>query len=273
MTGRRHLLLLGGAAAVAGAALACSEVSTNPNTVLSLQLVPMQLPSVVLGDSIHDTAGAVDSLHATAYNSKGLPVAGAPIRFLAISGRALVQVDSASGQVVGLATLDTVRDTLGNVVAIRTRALVIASVSGLQTLPDTIYVVERPDSLTPLDSATYSFDYNRGTLRDTTFPLRVQLWHLPADTVPHYRLEYAFTHPLPNTNLDPAKPQLVNAAGVPQLVDTTTVAGGLSTLSLHLSFVADTMTDTVGVDVRAWEPDHTPVPGSPVHFTIHLHIH
>lgn len=270
---RAHRVLIGGAAAAAALALACSTVSTDPNSVLSLQLVPMQLPSIVLGDSIHDTTGAVDSLHATAYNAQGQPVPSAPIRFLAITGRHMVQVDSVSGQVVGLATLDTVRDTLGNVTSVTTRALVIASVSGLQAAPDTIFVILRPDSLSPLDSAHYTLDYNRGTLRDTLLPLRVKLWHLPSDTVPHYRLQYAFTYPLPNTNLDPARVQVVNVAGVPQLVDTTVVAGGVSTLSLRASIVADTLTDSVGVDVSAFLPDHTPVAGSPVHFTIFLHIH
>ena len=259
MTRRRHRVVFGGALAVVVVALACSQVSTDPNSVLSLELRPMQLPSIVLHDSIHDTTGAVDSLHAYAYNAQGALVAGAPIRFLAITGRGSVQVDSVSGQVVG--------DTIAG------RAFVLASVGILQTKPDTIFVVNSPDSLIPLDSTTYTLDYNKATLRDTLWPLRVKLLHLPGDTVPHYRLQYAFTYKLPNTNLDPFKVQLVNVASVPQLVDTTVVTRGASTLSLRVAVIADTLTDSVGVNVYAYRPDHTPVPGSPVHFVIKLHIH
>jgi len=252
-------------------AAACSEVSHDPNAVLSLELVPAQLPSIVVGDSIHDTTGAVDSLRAVAFNAQGEPVPTAPIRYLSIAGRHLVSVDSVSGQVVGLKTVDTARDTLGGITSITTRALIIAQVGKLQTVPDTIYVVELPDSLVPLDSTHYSLDYTRGTQPDT-LSLPVKLLHLPSDTVPHYRLEYAFTYPLPHDNTDPSKVQLVGLAGIPQLVDTTTLAG-LSTLALRATFFTDTVTDSLGVDVSAFTPEHVPVPGSPLHFVIQLHIH
>src|SRR5262249_50078955 len=161
---------------------ACSEVSNDPNAVLSLQIVPMQLPSIVLGDSIHDTTGAVDSLHAIAFNAHGEPVPTAPIRFFSIAGRLLTKVDSVSGQAVGLRTADTLRDTLGNIRAIETFSRVIAAIGKLQTVADTIYVVESPDSLAPLDSTTYALDYTRG-VNDTLLPIRVRLLHLPSDTV------------------------------------------------------------------------------------------
>jgi len=251
---------------------ACSEVSNDPNAVLSLQLAPMQLPSIVLGDSIHDTTGAIDSLYAVAFNAHGEPVPTAPIRYFTISGRKMTRVDSVSGQAVGLKTADTLLDTLGNITSVVTFSRVIAAVGALQTVPDTIFVVENPDSLVPLDSATYPLDYTRG-VSDTLLPIRVRLLHLPSDSVPHYRLQYAFTYPLPHDNTDPAKVQLVNAAGVAQLIDTTQVAGGLSTLSLRATFLTDTVTDTLGIDVTAYSPTHVPVPGSPLHFTIRLHIH
>jgi hypothetical protein len=262
----------GGAIAAIAVAYACSEVSTNPNAVLSLQLVPMQLPSIVVGDSIHDTTGAVDSLRAVAFNAQGEPVPTAPIRYFSVSGRGLTKVDSVSGQVVGLKTSDTLLDTLGNIRAIETFSRVIAAVGLLQTIPDTIFVVENPDSLAPLDSTHYPLDYTRG-VTDTLLPIRVRVLHLPADSVPHWRLQYAFTYPLPHDNADPAKVQLVNSSGLPQLIDTTQVAGGLSTLSLRASFLTDTVTDSLGIDVSAFSPTHVPLPGSPLHFTILLHIH
>ena len=271
MTWRPRAMRAGLIAALA-IGYACSEVSNDPNAVLSLQIVPMQLPSIVVGDSIHDTTGAIDSLHAAAFNAHGDPVPTAPIRFLTISGRKVTKVDSVSGQAVGLQTADTVLDSLGNVRSIETSSRVIASVGSLQTIPDTIFVVEFPDSLAPLDSTTYPLDYTRGAT-DTLLPIRVRLIHLPFDSVPHYRLQYSYTYPLPHDNTDPTQVQLVNAAGVAQLIDTTQVTGGLSTLSLRASFLTDTVTDSLGIDVSAFTPTHVPVHGSPLHFTILLHIH
>jgi hypothetical protein len=235
-------------------------VSTDPNSILSIQLVPPQLPSIVLGDSLHDTTGAVDSLHATAYNAQGDSVPIAAIRFLMIAGRPVAHVDSVSGQVVG--------DSVG-------AARVLASVPGLQTLPQNLFVVLRPDSLTPLDSAHYAIDYNQGTGRDTLFPIRVVLKNFsPPDTtgIGPYRVQYQFTNTVPNNNNDPTQVQLVNPALVPQLVDTTD-ASGQSTLSLRATLLATAFNDTIGVSVFAYRPDHTPVPGSPVHFVIALNIH
>ena len=249
-----------GAFAAAMAAYACSQVSTSPNAILSIQLDPPQLPSIVVGDSLHDTTGAVVTLGAVAYNANGDTVVGAEIRYIMISGRLFAHVDSITGQVVG--------DSAGS-------ARVTASVPGLQTLPQTIFVVLRPDSLTPLDSAHYVLDYNQATGRDTLFPIRVKLLNFtPPDTtgITPYRLQYAFTNTLPNLNDDPTQVQLVNPALVPQLVDTTD-ASGQSTLSLRATLLAAPVTDTIGISVYAYLPDHTPVPGSPVHFVIALNIH
>jgi hypothetical protein len=264
---------IGGAigGAIAGAAIiaACTQVSTAPGSVLALQLFPPALPSIVLGDELHDLAGNLDSLHAVAFNNQGQQVDSAPIRFLVITGRANASVDSVSGRMLGTAV-----DTLAEAGTVQ----VIAYLAGaLQTLPQTVFVVFHPDGFSPLDSAHDSIDYNKATGRDTTLPLSVRLFHVasPADTlgVPHYRLQYAITYPaaaIPNT--DPTYAQIVNAASQPQLVDTT-VVGGNSTLGLHMTLLAAAFTDTVGIDVFAYEQDHTPVPGSPVHFVIALHIH
>jgi hypothetical protein len=197
---------------------------------------------------------------ATAFNNQGDSIPGAPIRFLVLTGRENVSVDSITGK---LFATDT-----GS-------ARVLAAVGGIQTLPITIIVLLHPDSLYPLDSTHYAIDFNKANGRDTLLPLRTVLSHITAlDTtgLTPYRLQYVITYPSTNTNLDPTKPQIVNSTLVPQLIDTT-VGGGLSTLQLRLTLLADTLTDSVGVSVFAYEQNHTAVPGSPVHFTIDLHIH
>jgi hypothetical protein len=251
---------LGGALVVFTVALACTTVPTDPNAVLSLQLNPPQLPSMVVLDSLHDTLGNVVPLVATAFNNQGESIPGAPIRFLVLTGRENVSADSVTGK---LFATDT-----GS-------ARVLAFISGIQTLPVTIPVVLHPDSFYPLDSAVRTLDYNKANGRDTTMPLPVVLSHIDGiDTtgITPYRLQYVITYPLANTNLSPTRAQIVNTALVPQLIDTT-VGGGLSTLQLKLTLLADTVTDTMGVSVFAYQQDHTAVPGSPVHFTIALHIH
>lgn len=255
-----------GAAVTVAAALACTTVSTDPDAVLSLQLDPPPLPSVVVGDSSHDLTGGIAPMPAYAFNAQGDTVLTAPIRWLVITGRDKLAVDSATGVLFGLDT--------GS-------AKVIAYVAGLQTLPQTVYVVLPPSRLSPLDSTHYSFDYNQATLRDTLFPIRVRVLHETAtDTtgVAHYRVRYAFTYPAGLTNLNPDTVQLVSTANVPRLVDTTVVnatpaLNGQSTLSLRATLLAKPYADTVGIDVFAYGQDNVPLPGSPVHFVITLTIH
>jgi len=259
MTTRVRRACVGGAVLVAAIAAACTKVSTDPNSVLSLQLSGPPLPSVVKGDSSHDTTGAVAPIPATAYNAQGEAIPGAPIRYLVIQGRDTLAVDTLTGVLFGVDS--------GS-------ARILAYVPGLQTLPQQVFVVLSPDSLAPLDSAHYSLDYNQGTLRDTTLPIRVRLLHVtPLDTtgVSHYRLKYAFTYPAGLTNLNPDTVQIVGGANLPQLVDTTTA--GTSTLNLRATLLAKPYADTVGIDVFAFRQDNTPVPGSPVHFVITLLIH
>ena len=97
----------------------------------------------------------------------------------------------------------------------------------------------------------------------------------PTDTtgVGHYRLRYAFTYPAGLSNLNPDGVQLVGAANLPQLVDTTVAPSGQSTLKLRATLLARPYADTVGIDVFAYRQDNTPLPGSPVHFVITLNIH
>ena len=260
MRERVRRALAGGALAVALGA-ACTKVSTDPNAVLSLQLGTTPMPSVVAGDSSRDSTGAVAPIPAQAFNAQGDTIAGAPIRWLVITGRDKLAVDTATGVLFGLDS---------------GTAKVIASVPGLQTLPQQVFVVLSPDSLAPLDSTHYAIDYNQGALRDTLFPIRVRVLHVtPLDTsgIAHYRVQYAFTYPAGLTNLNPDTVQLVNAANHPQVVDTTVAPNGQSTLRLRATLLARAYSDTVGIDVFAFRPDHTPIPGSPVHFVITLLIH
>ena len=104
----RRARVLGAVAAAAGAA-ACVEIAAGPGGVASIRLEPLPLPpSIVIGDTLRDSTGAVLRLRATAFNENGDTVSGAPFRFLFVpisrdtllSDNRAVVVDSLTGLVV-----------------------------------------------------------------------------------------------------------------------------------------------------------------------------
>jgi hypothetical protein len=95
-------------ASAAGAVAACVEITAGPGGVASIRMDPLPLPpSIVIGDTLRDSTGAVLRLHATAFDQNGDTVGGAPFRYIFVplardtllrDNRALV-VDSLTGLV------------------------------------------------------------------------------------------------------------------------------------------------------------------------------
>jgi hypothetical protein len=77
-------------AAVVGA---CTDTSTGPTQIVSLEFDTLAFPSVMTGDTLRDSLGKVAPLHAVAFNGNGAVVANPAIKYLtldstvAISGR------------------------------------------------------------------------------------------------------------------------------------------------------------------------------------------
>ena len=137
-SGRFPLTLIGAATAI----LACTEIPTGANDILSVQFNPLPSPSVVVGDSLRDSLGMVQVPTVTAFNFSGGEVADPPVVFLALDRG--IHVDSTTGIVTG----DSVR----------TGARISARVGGL-SVSTSIAVTLRPDSIAPLnvsDSLLYS---------------------------------------------------------------------------------------------------------------------
>lgn len=137
-SGSFPLTLIGAAMAI----LACTEIPTGANDILSVQFNPLPSPSVVVGDSLRDSLGVVQVPTVTAFNFNGGEVANPPVVFLALDRG--IHVDSATGVVTG----DSVR----------AGARVGARVGGL-TVSTPVAVTLRPDSIAPLnvsDSLLYS---------------------------------------------------------------------------------------------------------------------
>jgi hypothetical protein len=137
-SGSFPLTLIGAATAI----LACTEIPTGADEILSVQFNPLPSPSVVVGDSLRDSLGVVRAPTVTAFNFSGDEVANPPVVFLALDRG--IRVDSTTGIVTG----DSVR----------TGARISARVEGLSVSAQ-IAVTLRPDSIARLnvsDSLLYS---------------------------------------------------------------------------------------------------------------------
>jgi hypothetical protein len=189
------------------AAAACSDVSGSSTSVLSIQFDTLPSPSVVVGDTLRDTTGAVVHPVVRAFNFKGEEIIPAPVFFL--SPDSGVTVDSATGIVVG----DSLRST---------PARIVATVGTLQAI-QRVSLTLRPDTVVgknALDSLLYSIT---DTTVDVSNALTVELTHgiSPNDSaVASYIVSFAIV-----SQPDPRLGELVNDAGKPSLVDTTDGSG------------------------------------------------
>jgi hypothetical protein len=247
---------------VLGAAAVSCEGKTGPNVPIAIEFHEPQLPSMVLGDSLRDTLGNVDSLVAIVFNSSGDTIHDAPIRYMHADTTHIVKIDSASGKVVALDTGE---------------AHVVAQTSALQSPPETLFVVATPNHFvvngTPLQD-TLNFTSVR---TDTLFPLSVKLTSgAPAVGVNHYRVEYRFIYPADLNAEDSTRVLLTDENRRFSLVDTTSISTtgvvGAATRFLRISPFAHRFNDTVVVEARAFLPNHTPVSGSPLRFKVLVHI-
>jgi len=248
------------ALALLGAAgLSCGDSKTGPNVPLAIEFPPPQLPSMVVGEQLHDTLGNIDSLRAVVFNASGDTIHDAPLRYLHADTTHIVAIDSVSGHVTALDT---------------GQARVVAQTSTLQSPADTLFVVPAPDqfaAITPLqDTLIYT-----SVRTDTIFPLSVKLAS-GALAVNHYRIEYRFVYPADLNAGDSTRVLLSNDNRKFSLVDTTSIstaaAGGVATRFLRISPFAHTFNDTVVVEARAFLPNHTPVTGSPLRFKVLVQI-
>ncbi|HEX6967101.1 MAG TPA: hypothetical protein VF166_15030 [Gemmatimonadaceae bacterium] len=245
--------------AALGGLAACTKVSTNPTTVVAIELQAPQLPSVVQSDTLRDTTGLPAPLVAIAFNGHNDTIPAAPFRFIALD-TGIVSVDSVTGLVTG-------RDTIG-------QARVIATAGTLQSVPVTIQVTRAPDSLQAVSATADTLRYFFG--KDSTRTLQVRLSHLvsSADSlvpVPNYLVQFAIVDPagLPS---DTAHVVIVNERRAPVRADTTDAQGTASRQLLVPRSLAENPPDSVIVEVTAFKQDRarTPVPGSPVRFTVQL---
>lgn len=236
-------------ALVALTAFACTDVSGSSTSVLSIQFDSLAAPSVVVGDTLRDTTGAVIIPVVHAFNFKGDEIVLPPVWFQ--SPDSGVAVDSVTGIIVGG---DSLRSTPVRIVA------TVGTLQAIQRLDLTL----RPDLLTAVNG--------RDTLEylaaDTTSPvLTVKLTHgvAPNDSVvKSYLVSFAIV-----SQSDPGLGTLVNDRGQPSVVDTTNADGVAGrAIRLHpLSVTSDI--DSVIVNATA-RYRGVEVSGSPVRLVLRI---
>ena len=234
-------------------AVACTDISGSSTSVLSIQFDSLSAPSVVLGDTLRDTTGAVIRPVVHAFNFQGEEIIPAPVFFL--SPDSGITVDSVTVIVVG----DSLRST---------PARIVATVGTLQAIQN-VDVTLRPDlvqAVNALDSLQYS-------LLDTTLNLSplltVALTHgvAPNDSsVKSYIVSFAIV-----AQSNPQLGELVNDAGKASVVDTTDASGIAGRkIRLHPLFLSSgTAVDSIVVNATA-KYRGTQVNGSPVRLVLLL---
>lgn len=243
------LVFLGALACVS--VFACADLSGSSTGVLSIEFDSLAAPSVVVGDTLRDTTGAVVIPVVRAFDSNGDEITAVRVHFQ--SPDSGVVVDSVTGVVFA----DSLRST---------PARIVASVGTLQAIQK-VDVTLRPDLLVAVngrDSLSYS-------LIDSTLNvsprLTVNLTHgvAPDDSaVKSYVISFAIV-----SQSDPNLGTLVNDAGKPSVVDTTD-ANGVAGRAIRLHPVSlVTQIDSIIVSATA-KYRGIAVSGSPVRLVLKI---
>ena len=237
--------------AIGLAAFGCTDISGSSTSVLSIQFDTLSAPSVVVGDTLRDTTGAVIIPVVRAFNFKGEEIIPAPVYF--VSPDSGVTVDSASGIVVG----DSLRSTPARIVA------TVGSLQAIQRVDLTL----RPDLIAAVnarDSLVYSL--LDSTLNVTQAPLSVKLTHgaLDDSVVKSYIVSFAIV-----SQSNPQLAELVNDAGKASIVDTTEASGIAGRkVRVHPLFLSSA-TDSIVINATA-KYRGAVVTGSPVRLVLLL---
>jgi hypothetical protein len=214
---------------------ACIELSVDPNAVGSIEFQAPSAPSLVRGDTLRDTTGAVERLHARVFAANGDEITDIPVLFTNIDSLASIEDGS---------LLVSNGDTLGT-------ARVFATAGGLQSNARSIVIIPRPDSIAPrvtLDTISYKTP-TTGTSLDTasvSFTVR-------SGTSGVGSVRVAFDLYRGGTLLargDTARYALVTSVGRVSTVDTTDGSGLAQRVLRVRTPVGTTTTDTLVVRAR-----------------------
>ena len=254
---RKPVAIVAGALA-AWIAVACLDISSPAGKILAITSVLLPTPSVVVGDDLRDTNGAVASLRVIAFGANGdtIPSADIVVRFFAVDNTQKLRVDS----MTGIAHGDGL-SPLANVVA---RVTPVDGGGIIQTPLVPLPVVPKPVSATRANDTTFLFSVvsNGKTVTDSfstsllSPPLSVTV-HGNGDTlVQGYVVSYQVVK-APKSTTNDSTVVLFDRSGNDSTVAITNSSGVASRqLRIRPNLVADPnlliglTTDTVVVRVR-----------------------
>ena len=241
MSARRRLVLV----AAATAAIACTEVGTDPSVAVSIAFDSLPSPGIVLGDTLRDSAGVVAPLRAFAFNAGGDSIPGAPIEYFAKVGTDTLRVDLSTGIVVA-----------DSAFALRSVSVVLfPQVNGIPGPQRTLALTLRPDSIAPDGEAdTLRYSPAADTGQNVSSAVRAKVLHDSGGTgvalavrawVVHFAIEFGGV-----TQTDTSIALLVNDQDAPSSIDTTD-ASGVAGRKVRLHAAPASAADSVVVIARA----------------------
>ncbi|HEX4932923.1 MAG TPA: hypothetical protein VFV33_07085 [Gemmatimonadaceae bacterium] len=125
------MLTLAAAASVVAVGASCIELGVDPKAIAAIEFVAPTTPAIVLGDTLRDTLGVVDRLHAKVFDAAGDLLPDAPLYFVTTDSYARVAAGS---------LLVANGDSLGSTK--------VYAVSGrLQSAARTLTLIRPPDSI------------------------------------------------------------------------------------------------------------------------------
>ena len=267
-------------------AAGCSDIPSDPKTPFSIEFNRAPSPSVVLGDTLFDSAGFVKPLRAIVYNSKGEEIVGAPVTYRVVAYDSVARTDPTFKDSVPLTVDPATGYVLGKdarVYAGKT-ARVYAQSGALQSQTVVVTATRRADTLVAvgavLDTLVLRFA-NVESLTVAPGP-SVGVRHKPLppetsaeDAVPAYLVRFHITQPN-GADTDTSYVMLTSGDRKRSEIDTTDASGNASRqirirrVNFPFSKPAtnDTIYDTVIVKTSAVRRGGVPVPGSGLEFRL-----
>jgi hypothetical protein len=236
-------------AVLGGVAAGCVKISDNSDAVLSLEFDSLPSPSVVVGDSLRDTTGAIAPPIVRAFNYRGEEIVAPGVRFHAPDPG--ITIDSITGVIRG----DSLRST---------PVRVVASVGSLQAF-QRLDVTLRPDLVTAVDGRDTLQYSTLDSTRNVSAALTVRVTHgaAPADSaVQSYVVSFAIV-----SGGDPLAAEVVNSGKI-STVDTTDT-NGVAGRAVKIRPIYFTGIDSVIVNATV-KFRGTPISGSPVRLVVVL---
>ncbi|MES2524324.1 MAG: hypothetical protein V4617_16620 [Gemmatimonadota bacterium] len=252
--------------ACATAFVSCADVGTGPTDIASIEFAPLDLPALVVGDTLRDANGAVARLGAIVRNAKGDVLTDVPVRFIYADYRrdSALAIDAETGLVRALRAAQPSNG----------EGRVIAQVPGELQIVRALVVTTRPDSIVRASTSMPLLNVSGAdTATNRSDPLQVRVRHVEPGVPPAlatvtevnaWVVRFELVEPVNATNDTTALAWLVNDNSRPSVLDTTD-ASGTAGRRVRVRPQLLTTVDSTVVVVRATTTFRgAPVPGSPV---------